>query len=144
MDHTIRPSPADQAQALANYKSFGTGLRRFLLNPKTFTQETCPDSYLQLLSLCNESDGFMILKNFTYLRSPQLDGKYRDFRHAVNNLTIYNGEHLRTFYGRTSWLCNEVTLANLQDGTLAVLHERFLALIRDTKCRLIIGETSIF
>jgi hypothetical protein len=26
LDRTIRPSPADQAQGLANYKSFGTGL----------------------------------------------------------------------------------------------------------------------
>jgi hypothetical protein len=37
LDRTIRPSPMDQAQGLANYKSFGTGLCRFLLNPCTFT-----------------------------------------------------------------------------------------------------------
>jgi hypothetical protein len=44
LDRTIRPPPVDQAQGLANYKSFGIGLCRFLLNPKTFPQETCPES----------------------------------------------------------------------------------------------------
>jgi hypothetical protein len=105
-------------------------------------QTTCPDSYLQLLSLRNEPDGFIILRNFTFLGSPQLDGKFRDFQSSINNLIIHPGEHLRTFYSRATWLSNEITLANLQDRTLAVLHERFLALLRDTKCHLIIGETS--
>jgi hypothetical protein len=144
LDWSIRPSTPDQHQGLANYRSFGVGLRRFLLNPKTFPQDTCPESYLQLLSLHNETDGFLILKNFTFLRSPQLDGKYRDFHTAVNNLIIYDGEHIRTFYGHATWLGNEIILANLQDGTLAVLHEHFLALLRDTKCHLTIGETSTF
>jgi hypothetical protein len=144
LDCTVRPSPMDQAQGLANYKSFGTGLHRFLLNPKTFSQETCPESYLQLLSLRNEPDGFIIIRHFTFLRSPQLDGKYRDFRSAINNLIIYNNKHLRTFYGRTTWLSNEIQLAQLHDGTLAVLFERFLALLRGTNCHLIIGETSTF
>ncbi len=34
-DHTIRPSQDDIHQADANYRSFGTGLCKFLLNPKT-------------------------------------------------------------------------------------------------------------
>jgi hypothetical protein len=142
LNRTILPSIQDQHQARANYKSFGAGLRRFLLHPSTIPKDTCPDSYLQLLSLRNEPDGFLILKNFTFLRSPQLDGKYRDFRSSINNLTIQHGEHIRTFYSCATWLSNEITLANLQDGTLTVLHERFLALLRDTKCHLIIGETS--
>ncbi len=33
LDRTILPSISDQHQAQANYNSFGTGLRRFLLNP---------------------------------------------------------------------------------------------------------------
>jgi hypothetical protein len=39
LDRTICPSSMDQAQGLANYKSSGTGLRRFLLNPKTFPKK---------------------------------------------------------------------------------------------------------
>lgn len=144
LDRTVRPSQADIAQAAANYKSFGTGIRKFLLNPKTIPQDTCPDSYLQLLSLRNEHDGFLILKNFIFLRSPQLDGKFRDFRATINSLIIHPGEHIRTFYARSIWLSNEISLANLADGTLAVLHEWFLALLRDTKCNLIIGETSSY
>jgi hypothetical protein len=110
----------------------------------TFPQETCPKSYLQLLPLHNESDGFTILKNFTFLHSPQIDGKYRDFHAAVNNLIIYDDENLHTLFGHDTWLGNKITLANLQDGTLAVLQEHILALLCETKCQLIIGETSLF
>jgi len=44
-------------QAKANYKSFGHGLRHFIIHPKTITTTTSPDSYLQLLSLKHEPDG---------------------------------------------------------------------------------------
>jgi hypothetical protein len=76
LDRNILPSVYDQYQAQANYKSFGAGLRRFLLNLATLPQTTCPDPYLQLLSLHNESDGFIILKSFIFLCSPQLIGIY--------------------------------------------------------------------
>ncbi len=143
-DRSIRPSQEHLIQATANYKSFGSGLRKFLLGPKTIPQATCPKSYLQLLSLRNELDGFLILKNFIFLRSPQLDGELRDFHTTVTSLNITPGEHIRTFYGRAIWLGNEISLANLADGTLAVLHECFLSLLRDTKCSIIIGETSTY
>jgi hypothetical protein len=115
-----------------------------MLDPKTVTQDKCPESYLQLLSLRNELDGFLILKNFIFLRSPQLDGKYRDFRTGINNIIINPGEHIRTFYGRALWLSNEISLADLADGSLAVLHERFIALLRDTHCPIIVSETSMY
>ncbi len=117
---------------------------KFLLSPKTVSQDTCPESYLQLLSLRNDLDGFLILKNFIFLRSPQLDGKYRDFHSNINSLNIHPGEHICTFYGRAIWLGNEISLANMADGTLAVLHECFIALLRDTQCSIIIGETSTY
>jgi hypothetical protein len=104
LNRTIPPSVPDQHQAEANFKSFGASLCRFLLNPATVSQTTCPNSYLQLLSLQNEPDGFLILKNFTFLRSPQLDGKNRDFRSAINSLIIHNDEHICTFYSHAIWL----------------------------------------
>jgi hypothetical protein len=143
-DRTIRPSQENTIQVMANYKSFGSGIHKFLLDPKTIPQGTCPDSYLQFLSLQNELDGFLILKNFIFLHSPQLNGKLRDFRSMVTNLSITPGEHIRAFYGRAIWLGNEISLANMPDGTLAVLHGRFILLLCDTNCSLIIGETSAY
>jgi hypothetical protein len=49
----------DIQQALLNYTTFGSGLHQFILNPKTISQTTSPDSYLQLLPLQHETDGFI-------------------------------------------------------------------------------------
>jgi hypothetical protein len=89
LDRTIHPSATDQHQGLANFMSFGIRLRRFMLNPKTIPQEKCPDSYLQLLSLHNESDGFTILKNFTFLHSP-LDTATFDLQLIISLFMMVN------------------------------------------------------
>jgi hypothetical protein len=65
-------------QGLINYDTFGKGLRKFLLDPKTISSTTCPESAIQLMSLRHERDGFTLLKTFIFRRSPQLDGIYKD------------------------------------------------------------------
>lgn len=132
----------DSIQALANYKSFGNSLRLFLLKASTIPSATCPETALQLLSLRKNSDGFAILQNLIFLRSPQLQGKFKDFRSMIESLQIIPGEHIREFYSRTETLGQEIDLAQLEDGSNAALSERFLSLLRDTNDPIIIGETS--
>jgi hypothetical protein len=96
----------DILQAKANYKSFGHGLRQFIIHPKTVTTTTSPDSYLQLLSLKHEPDDFLLLQHFIFLCSPQLEGKFIDYRIQINQLSIINGESIRSFYSRAMWLHN--------------------------------------
>jgi len=142
-NHNTTLSNMDIIQAKANYKSFGHGLRQFIIHPKTITTTTSPDSYLQLLSLKHEPDGFLLLQHFIFLRSPQLEGKFIDYRIQINQLSINNGESIRSFYSRAMWLHNEITLAKLQDGSLTVLLEHFLHLLRSTHCHIILAETSM-
>jgi hypothetical protein len=52
------------------------------------------------------------------------------------------GESIRTFYTRAMWLYNEITLAQLLDGSHTYLLEHFLKLLRSTDSQLIIAETS--
>jgi hypothetical protein len=99
------------------------------LNPKTFPQETCPESFLQLLSLRSESDGFIILKNFMYLRSSQLEGKYRDFRRAVKNLIVYDKEHLNVLLLLVKLLHIGGKFVNI-DVILLILLQIFPGLLR--------------
>jgi hypothetical protein len=134
--------PSDLNQSLLNYDTFGSGLRQFILNPKTIPQNTAPDSYLQLLSLRHESDGFLLYQNFIFLCSPQLEGKFINYRAEINKLSIVNGESIRSFYSRVIWLYNELQLARIQDGSLAVLLEHFLTLLRSTRDHVILAETS--
>jgi hypothetical protein len=140
INHSL--SSSDIQQALLNYTTFGSGLRQFILNPKTISQTTSPDSYLQLLSLRHENDGFLLYQNFIFLRSPQLEGKFIDYRVEINKLSIIDGESLRSFYARVIWLFNELQLAQLQDGSTAALLEHFLDLLRSTGCHIILAETS--
>jgi len=129
-------------QAKLNYRTFGSGLRQFLINPKTIDKTTAPDSYLQLLSLKHENDGFLLFQHFIFLRSPQLEGKYIDYRSLIDKLYMEPGESIRTFYTRAMWLYNEITLAKLLDGSQTYLLEHFLKLLRSTDSQLIIAETS--
>jgi hypothetical protein len=116
-------SPADLHQANINYTTFGTGLRQFIINPKTISNTTSPESYLQLLSLKHEQDGFLLLQHFIFLRSPQLEGKLIDYRKQIHDLTITPIESIRTFYSRAMHLHNELTLAKIQDDSITVLFE---------------------
>jgi hypothetical protein len=129
-------------QAHLNYQTFGSGLRQFILSPKTISELTSPDSYLQILSLRHEVDGFLLLQQFTCLRSAQLEGKFIDYRAAIQQLTIQPGEPLRSFYSRTIWLFHEIKIAQLKDGSNAALLEHFLDLLRSTGCHVILAETS--
>jgi uncharacterized protein YoxC len=137
-----RLSPQEIHQAKLNYRTFGIGLRQFLINPKTISKSTAPDSYLQLLSLKHEHDGFLLLNQFISLRSPQLAGTYIDYRNLIDKITLEPGEPLRTFYARAMWLYNEITLAKLLDGSQAYLLEHFLKLLRSTQSQFLIAETS--
>jgi len=134
--------PADLHQAKLNYKTFGTGIRQFIINPKTVPQTTAPESYLQLISLKHEQDGFLLLQNFIFLRSPQLEGKFIDYRKQIIELSSTPNEPLRSFYSRAMHLYNELILANIKDGSITVLIERFLHILRSTGFQFIIAETS--
>jgi hypothetical protein len=133
---------SDYNQGMINYTTFGTGLRKYLLDPKTIPSTTCPESAVQLMSPRDERDGFILLKSFIFRRSPQLDGIYKDFSSSISSLSITTGEHIQSFYCRTLWIHNELKLAKFADGSLAQLHEKFLALLRATGCSLIIGLTN--
>jgi hypothetical protein len=135
-------SRLESTQALANYKSFGQSLRLFLIKPTTIPRTTCPETYLQLLSLRTNPDGFQMFQHLIFLRSPQLAGKYKDYRALIDALTILPGEHLREFYSRTICLSQEIELARVPDGCNVFLSIRFLQLLRDTKNSIIINETS--
>lgn len=132
----------DNVQAEANYRSFGGGLRLFLLKHTTIPSATCPETALQLLSLRQDPDGFLILRNLVSLRSPQLNGKFKDYGAMIQALQIIPGEHIREFYSHAASLSHEITLAQLQDGSNAVLSEHFLCLLRNTNDFIILGEIS--
>lgn len=133
---TANLSLSDYNQGVINYNTFSTGLRKYLLDPKTIPSTTCPESAIQLMSLWDEWDGIILLKTFIFRCSPQLNGIYRCFSSNISNLTITN---LQTFYCRTLLIHNELKLAKFNDGSYALLHERFLALLWNTGCALIIS-----
>ncbi len=129
-------------QAHLNYQTFGSGLQQFILSPRTITELSSTDSYLQLLSLHHKTDGFLLFQQFICLRSSQLEGKFIDFRDAINKLTIINSEPFRSFYSSAMWLFNEIKIAQLQDGSNAALLEHLLDLLRSTGCHIILAEIS--
>ncbi len=86
-------------------------------------------SYLQLLPLHHETDGFLLFQQFACLRSPQLEGIFIDFCEAINKLTILNHEPLPSFHLHAMWVFNDIKIAQLQDGTNAALLEHFLDLL---------------
>jgi hypothetical protein len=104
------------------------------------SQTTAPDSYLQLLFLRHESDSFLLYQLF--FCSPQLEGKFIDYRAEINKLSIIDGESPRSFYSRVMWLFNELELAQVQDGSTTVLLKQFLALLCSTGDHVILAETS--
>ncbi len=57
------PTLMESLQAKENYTSFGTILHLFLIQPSTISSTTCPETYLQLLSLRMDQDGFWILQH---------------------------------------------------------------------------------
>ena len=125
-------NPTEYAIMDANYFAFGVALRTYLLQPTTISMDACPDGYLQLLSLRDDPCGFTILSNFIYLRSPQLGGKFHDFRLDIANIQLISGEHIRFLYTRVKTLSNEIEHAKPKDGSMTVLMERFLSLLRST------------
>jgi hypothetical protein len=143
-DHLCPPTlpSGDLSQSIANYRSFGNSLHQFLLDPKTIPSTTCPDSAIQLLSLCNTLDGFLILQEFVFLLGPQLQGDFRNYSKDIATISIHEGERLQAYYSCVMWLFNEITLAQQHDGMLAALLERFLTLLQSTGCSIIISETS--
>ena len=131
------PIECDQVQR--NYRSFGDALRIFLQSGTTIVESTSPKTYLQLLSLCDTRDGFLLLSTLVFSLSPQLSGDYHDYRQDIDTLSIIPGEHLSKFYQRVIQLSNEIILSNIQNGNLALLAYRFISLLRSTKCTTIIG-----
>jgi hypothetical protein len=131
------PIECDQVQR--NYRSFGDALRIFLQSGTTIVEGTSPKTYLQLLSLCDTRDGFLLLNTLIFSLSPQLSGDYHDYRQDIDTLSIIPGEHLSKFYQRVIQLSNEIILSNIQNGNLALLAYRFISLLRSTKCTTIIG-----
>jgi len=131
--------PAEYDQAKRNYKSFGDIIRIFLHSGTAIIEASSPKAYLQLLSLSDVHDGFLLLRDLVFSLSPQLLGHYYDFRHDIDTLTIISGEHLSKFYQRVIKLSTEITLSKIQNGNMALLAFRFLSLLRSTKCQTIIG-----
>jgi len=126
--------PIDHDQALRNYRSFGDALRIFLQSGTTIVEMSSPKTYLQLISLCDTNDGFLLLRDLIFSLSPQLSGNYHDYRQEIDNLQIISGEHLSKFYQRTIRLSNEIRLSNIPNGNMALLAYRFLVLLRSTEC----------
>jgi len=50
--------------------------------------------------------------------------------------------YISSFYFRAMWLHNDIILAKLQDGSITVLIEHFLHLLRSTGCHIILAESS--
>ena len=114
-----------------NFRAFSDSLRIFLLKDSTVSKDLCPESHLQLLPLRDECCGFYILSLFITRLSPQLGGKYRDFRKVIDSLQTFPGEHICEFYRRVKTLSNEIRLAKKDiSGDEAALLERFLSLLR--------------
>ncbi len=57
---SVNLNQLDYTQGLINYETFGKGLWKFLLDPKTIHSTTCPKSAIQLMSLWHEHDGFIL------------------------------------------------------------------------------------
>jgi len=131
--------PIDCNQVQQNYRSFGDALRIFLNSGTTIVEPSSPKTYLQLLSLCDTRDGFVLLRTLIFSLSPQLAGDYHDYRNDIDTLVIIPGEYLSKFYQRVIQLSNEITLSNIQNGNAALLAYRFISLLRSTKCTTIIG-----
>lgn len=131
--------PIDCNQVQQNYRSFGDALRIFLNSGTTIVEPSSPKTYLQLLSLCDTRDGFVLLRTLIFSLSPQLAGDYHDYRNDIDTLVIIPGEHLSKFYQRVIQLSNKITLSNIQNGNAALLAYRFISLLRSTKCTTIIG-----
>jgi hypothetical protein len=74
-----------------------------------------------------------MFQNLSFLHSPQLAGKYKDYQALVEAPIILPGEHLREFYSHTICLSQEIELARVPDGCNVFLSIRFLQLLRDTK-----------
>ncbi len=88
------------------------------MKSSTVPSYACPETYLQLLSLHTNPDGFWILQNLIYLRSPQLKRKFKDYRSLVEAITIIPGEHIREFYSRVVTLSQEIASAKIPDGSI--------------------------
>jgi hypothetical protein len=66
-------------------------------------------------------------------------GNYYDYRHNIETLEIIPGEHLSKFYQQIIKLSNEITLSNIENGNMALLAYRFIALIQSINCATITG-----
>jgi hypothetical protein len=135
---------SDYEQAKRNYRSFGDVLRIFLHTPSTIAEANCPQAHLQLISLCDTRDGFLLLQTLLFNCSPQLNGRYRNFRHDIGKLTIVPGEHLSKFYQRTMQPSTEINLSGTTDGSSTELSYKFLSLLRATGCPTIQGVTNTY
>jgi hypothetical protein len=134
-------SPSNFDQTKRNYRSFGDALRLHLCTTTTIDEQYCPETYLQLLSFYDLHDGFALLRDLIFHRSPQLMGSYHDFKTDIGNLIIIPGEHLSKFYQRTIELYTEISLANIPNGSSTDLCYHFLELLRNTGCSTIQGLT---
>jgi len=131
--------PIETMQVKQNYRSFGDALRIFLRSGTQINETSSPKAYLKLLSLCHVHDGFLLLHDLVFTLSPQLSGDYYDFRCDIDNLAIIPGEHLTKFYQRVINLSNEIMIANIQNGNMALLAYRFVSLLRSTNSPTITG-----
>ena len=139
-DPTVtRLSQNDLQQAKRNYRSFGDALRLHLRSPTTVSETKCPKAYLQLLSLSDEHDGFVLLRDLVFSLSPQLSGIFHDYRIDIAALHIQPSEHITKFYQRIIELSMEIKLANISDGCITDLGFCFIQLLRSTNCPTIIG-----
>ncbi len=76
----------------------------------------------------------MLLRELIFSLSPQLSGDYHDYRLEIDTLRIITGEHLSKFYQRVIKLSTEIRLSNIQNGNLALLAYKFIALLQSTAC----------
>jgi hypothetical protein len=126
--------PIHHEQSKRNYRSFGDALRIFLNSGTSILENSSPQAYLKLLSLCDIQDGFQLLHDLIFSLSPQLAGDYHDYRIDIDNLQIIPGEHINKFYQRVLKLSTEIQLSNICNGNMALLAYRFVFLLRSTKC----------
>ncbi len=80
----------------------------------------------------------MLLRELIFSLSPQLSGDYHDYCLEIDTLQIISGEHLSKFYQRVIKLSTEIRLSNIQNGNLALLAYKFIALLQSTACPTII------
>jgi hypothetical protein len=134
--------PIDHDQASRNYRSFGDALRIFLQGGTSIAETSSPKTYLQVLSLCDVRDGFLLLRDLVFSLSPQLTGKYYDYRNNIDTLVIIPGENLSKFYQCIIKLSNEIELSNILNGNMALLAHCFIFLLRSTTCATITNLVS--